>query len=122
MASSDNTYISNAVSSDQYQTADSQAANPPAAQGGFLWRMGSGVVNVTKGAVGGTIGLGVGAVKLVANTSYGVVAKTAEVGKNAGVTVASKSYGAVAGSVSAVTSRLPSVPLPTLKKGKDKED
>lgn len=37
--------------------------------------MGSGVVNVTKGAVGGTIGLGVGAVKLVGTTSYAVVAK-----------------------------------------------
>lgn len=47
----------------------------PPAQGGLLWRMGSGMMNVTKGAVGGTIGLGVGAVKLVANTSYGVVAK-----------------------------------------------
>ena len=37
--------------------------------------MGSGAVNLTKGAVGGTVGLGVGAVKVVAFSSYGVVAK-----------------------------------------------
>jgi len=131
MASTDNSYVSNAVSSEQYQnneTKDEAPATPqPAAPAGFLWRMGSGAVNLTKGAVGGTIGLGVGAVKVVASTSYGVVAKTAEVSKNASVAVASKSYGAVtgvvSGSVSAVTSRLPSVPsLPGLKKSKTKED
>jgi len=33
------------------------------------------MVNITKGAVGGTVGLGVGAVKYVASTSYGVVSK-----------------------------------------------
>jgi len=122
MANPETSYISNAVSSEQFQNPQTKEPDPPA-QGGLLWRMGSGMMNVTKGAVGGTIGLGVGAVKLVANTSYGVVAKTAEVGKNAGVSVATKSYGAVAGSVSAVTSRLPGVPkLPSLKKSKDKED
>ncbi len=48
--------------------------------------------------------------------------QTAEVSKNAGAAAAGKSYDVVAGSVTAVTSRLPSVPLPTLKKGKDKKD
>jgi len=138
----ENSYLTNAVSSDQYKTtADEEqkqkeepaTEQPPANQGGWIWRMGSGAVNLTKGAVGGTIGLGVGAVKLVGNTSYAVVAKTAEVGKNATVAVATKSYGAVSGTVGAVTSKLPSVPLPNmpsmpqvslpkLKRGKDKEE
>nr|CAB3267092.1 transmembrane protein 263 [Phallusia mammillata] len=117
------------LSYEDFQNEENCQPVEQAPSGGILWRMGSGMVNMTKGAVTGTVGLGVGAVKLVANTSYGVVSKTAEVGVNATKTVANKSYGvvsggvsAVSGGVSAVTSRLPGVPLPTLKRGKDKEE
>ena len=44
-------------------------ADPPS--GGILWKMGSGMFNITKG----TVGLGVGAVKFVANTSLTAVSK-----------------------------------------------
>ena len=43
----------------------------PVNSGGLLWKMGSGMYNITKG----TVGLGVGAVKFVANTSYTAVSK-----------------------------------------------
>ena len=49
------------------------AENPaePAKSEGLLWRMGSGMYNITKG----TVGMGVGAVKFVANTGYTAVSK-----------------------------------------------
>ncbi|XP_078483209.1 uncharacterized protein LOC100178921 isoform X3 [Ciona intestinalis] len=106
------------ISSEDFKTEP----EAPAASGGILWRMGSGMVNMTKGAVGGTVGLGVGAVKLVASTSYVVASKTAEVGVNATKAVAGKSYDVVAGGVSTVTSRLPSVPRPSLASKKDKTE
>lgn len=46
-----------------------------APSGNIFWRFGSGLVSTTTGAVGAGVGLGVGAIKLVANTSYGVVSK-----------------------------------------------
>ncbi|CAK8680461.1 unnamed protein product [Clavelina lepadiformis] len=58
----------------QNSNENQQNGSQPAS-GGLLWRMGSGMYNITKGAVGGTVGLGVGAVKLVANTSYAAVSK-----------------------------------------------
>jgi len=114
------------VSSEDYQNENpSNDPPPPQPQGGIFWRMGSGVVGLTTGAVKGTVGLGVGAVKWTASTSYGVVSKTAEVGVNATKTVVGKSYDVVSGSVTAVTSRLPASPisLPSIRaKGKEKDE
>jgi len=47
----------------------------PANSGGLLWRMGSGMYNITKG----TVGMGVGAVKFVANTGYTAVSKVCKI-------------------------------------------
>ena len=116
-------------SSDDYQIFKNQSENPaePVNSGGLLWKMGSGMYNKTKG----TVGLGVGAVKFVANTSqaYTAISKTTEVGVNATKVVAQVGYNAVsrtgfyvAGGVSSVTSKLPSVPLPSYKKTIDKEE
>jgi len=117
--------VMDSISSEDYQNDKPSNDQPPPPQGGLLWRMGSGVVGLTSGAVKGTVGLGVGAVKWTASTSYGVVSKTAEVGVNATKSVVGKSYDVVSGSVSAVTSRLPASPisLPSIRaKGKEKDE
>uniref|UniRef100_H2ZQY1 Uncharacterized protein n=1 Tax=Ciona savignyi TaxID=51511 RepID=H2ZQY1_CIOSA len=88
------------ISSEDFKKENTEETQPPPS--GLFWRMGSGMVNLTKGAVGGTVGLGVGAVKLVASTSYGVVSKTAEVGVNATKAVAGKGYDVMSGGVSVV--------------------
>jgi len=85
----------------------SEATTAPPPQGGFLWRIGSGVVGTAAGAAKGVAGYGVGAVQGVAGYGVGAVKWTASKGYDVGAAVASK---------------IPVPPIPGVKKPKDKSD
>lgn len=93
---------------DPAQPATAAETNtPPPPQGGFLWRLGSGVVGTAAGAAKGVAGYGVGAVQGAAGYGVGAVKWTASKGYDVGAAVASK---------------IPVPPIPGAKKAKDKSD
>jgi len=89
------------------KTAPPEEVVAPPAEGGLLWRIGSGVVGTAAGAAKGAAGYGVGAVTGVAGYGVGAVKWTASKGYDVGAAVASK---------------VPLPPIPGVKKAKDKSD
>lgn len=89
------------ISYEDSKKKDEPEAEQP--QGGIFWRLGSGLYSTTTGAAS----MGYGAVKYCAQTSYGVVSKTAEIGVSA---------------TKAVAGKLPTPPIPSFSKQKDKKE